>query len=100
MKTFEINGKTYKGIDFSFGTVCDLEDMGIPMEDYGKKPRLLQRGYFALCAEMTAEQAGKEIEAHIIAGGNLDGITEAMHEAIGKSDFFRALQERAEKEDM
>ena len=100
MKTFEINGKTYKGIDFGFGTVCDLEDMGIPMENYGNKPRLLQRGYFALCAGITAEQAGKEIEAHIIAGGNLVGLAEAMQDAIDKSDFFRAIQESAEKEDM
>ena len=43
--------------------------------------------------------AGKEMEQHVSKGGVFEEIVAIMDEEIGKSDFFRALRERAEKED-
>ena len=36
--TFTVNGKTYKAKPFDFNMVCDLEDMGISMQDASNKP--------------------------------------------------------------
>lgn len=99
MKTFEINGKQYKGKEFDFNLVCDLEDMGVSLDDMQKKNLSLIRGYFGLCAGLDAERAGTELQAHLISGKKFESLTDVMSEAMEKSDFFRALQKTAETED-
>lgn len=99
MKTFTVNKKEYKAKPFDFNLVCDLEDMGISMREMNKKQMVTMRAYFALCAGISNEQAGKEMEAHIIAGGNFEEISTALNEEMDKSDFFRALIKTAEEED-
>ena len=65
MKTFTINGKKYKSAEVDFNFICDLEDMGISLGDFGKKHMAVARAYFALCANTDKEFAGKEIQAHM-----------------------------------
>ena len=91
MRTFSINGKLYRATPFTFNTLSDLEDMGIRIEDAQKKPMSLIRAYFALCAGGDKEYAGNELQAHLIAGGKLDGLSEAMTAEMNDSDFFRSL---------
>lgn len=98
MKTFKINGKTYRSKEFDLNMICDLEDMGISMEDAEKKPMSMVRAYFGLCAGLGKEKAGKEIQEHMISGGKFDGIMEAMGDEMNNSDFFRALSEKKNKE--
>lgn len=98
MKTFTVNGKEYKAKAFDFNMMCDFEDMGISIEDMGKKPMAVVRAYFALCAGKGKEFAGKEMEAHLINGGSFDDVVSAMSEEMEKSDFFRALQQTVETE--
>jgi len=95
MSIFTVNGKEYKAKAFDFNLVCDLEDMGVPLEEIGKKPMSLVRAYFGLCAGKGREFAGKEIEDHIIGGGTFDDIMTAMSDEMEKSDFFRNLNEKA-----
>ena len=38
MRTFTVNEKSYKAKDFDFNLVCDLEDMGISLDQIKKKP--------------------------------------------------------------
>ena len=99
MKTFIVNGKEYKAKPFDFNFVCDLEDMGISLEMISKKPMSAIRAYFAMCAGKGSEYAGKELEAHVIGGGELDDITTTMSEEMEKSDFFRSLNKTEEAED-
>lgn len=99
MNTFTINSVEYKAAPFDFNLVCDLEDMGISLEDAGQKPMSMVRAYFGLCAKKNRAAAGKELEAHIAAGGKLDDISDAMSDEMEKSDFFRSLSETAEKGD-
>lgn len=99
MKTFEVNGKQYKGKEFDFNLVCDLEDMGVSIDDMQKKNLSLIRGYFGLCAGLDAERAGSELQAHLISGKRFESLTDVMSDAMEKSDFFRALQKTAETED-
>jgi len=98
MKTFKINGKTYTAKGFDFNMVCDLDDLGISIDSLGSKPMSLTRAYFSLCAEMSIEDAGKEIEKHVISGGSLDPLADVMRDAIENSDFFRTLNQTTETE--
>lgn len=98
MKTFTINGTEYKAKPFDFNLVCDLEDMGISLEQAGNKPMSMVRAYFGLCAGKGKEFAGKEMEAHIIGGGKFDDIMTAMSDEMEKSDFFQSLNRGAETE--
>lgn len=91
MNTFVINGKTYTAKTFDFNTVCDLEDLGISMQETMKKPMSAIRGYFALCCGRDTTFAGEELEKHIESGGNFDDISNAMAKEIEKSDFFQSL---------
>lgn len=98
MNTFTINGKEYKAKPFDFNLVCDLEDMGISLEQAGSKLMSMVRAYFGLCAGRGKEFAGKEMEAHIIGGGKIDDIMNAMSDEMEKSDFFRSLNKKSETE--
>ena len=94
MNTFEINGVKYTAKPFTYNTICDLEDMGVSLQDMQNKPMSVVRAYFAICAGKGAEFAGEQVEAHIIKGGNFNDVLEAMNAEMEKSDFFRALQSR------
>lgn len=95
MTKFTINEKEYNAVPFDFNTVCDLEDLGISIEKIADKPVNTMRGYLAICGGMTVSEAGKEISEHIIKGGNLDGLSDAMSAELDNSDFFRTLTQGA-----
>lgn len=92
MRTFTINGQRYNARPFDFNTVCDLEDNGVPLTEMSKKPMSMARAYFALCFNGSKEDAGKEIEAHIKAGGDFNALYTVMGEEMNESDFFQALK--------
>lgn len=98
MNVFVVNGKTYTAKEFGFNFLCDLEEMGISIEQAQNKPMSMVRAYFAACANTTKEIAGQEMQAHIIKGGKLDSIMDAMGKAMEESDFFRNQQETSETE--
>ena len=95
--TFTVNKVTYVAKPFTYGMVCDLEEMGVTFDRVEKLPNSLIRGYFAICAGISKEQAQELIQAHIINGGKLDDITEPMAKEMNASDFFRALSEKEEQ---
>lgn len=94
MKSFTINGVSYNAKPFTFNVVCDLEDMGVSLQDMQNKPMSVVRAYFAVCCGKGQDFAGEQIEAHVINGGDFADVIEAMSEEMDKSDFFRALQNR------
>ena len=89
---FTVNGVTYTAKPFDFDMVCDLEDMGVSFERIDKMPVSLIRAYFAICANTDKEQAAALLQNHIVKGGQLNDITEAMAKEMENSDFFRAFQ--------
>lgn len=99
MKTFKINGKEYKSKTMDFNFMCDLEDMGVSVANIDEKNMSLIRGYFGLCAGMNKEEAGKEIQSHLLNKGKLDEITEVIKYEMDNSDFFRNLSETEKTED-
>lgn len=98
MNIFTINGKEYKAKPFDFNLVCDLEDMGISLEEMGSKRLSSTRAYFVLCSGLSKEKAGKEIEQQYIKHGELNEINEALNKEMEDSDFFRSLTERTKAE--
>ena len=97
-RTFVINGKTYKAREITFNTICELEDAGVSLTEIEQKPISTVRSYFAICSGGNKEYAGREIEQHIINGGNLDEIMTAFREELADSDFFLALTKGADEE--
>lgn len=97
MKTFKINEKEYVAKPFDFNLICDLEDMGVSLQDAGRKPMVMIRAYFSLCAGRGKDFAGKELELHMMNGGSFDEIANAMSDEMEKSDFFRSLAQTTEK---
>lgn len=95
---FTINGKRYVAKPFDFNTVCDLEDNGVSLQEMQTKPMSMVRAYFALCFNGDKEAAGKEIQSHIIAGGDFGDLYKVMGEEMSESDFFQALSKKEGEE--
>lgn len=97
MKTFTINGVKYTAKELDFNDICELEDMGINLMDFGNASRMkmfgLVRAYVALVTKQTLEEAGKALN-----GADFNEIIEAFQWAMENSDFFRAQSEGAEKD--
>ena len=97
MRTFTINNITYVTKTFDFNLVCQLEDYGVSLEQMGAKPMSVLRAYLALCADITIEEAGALLQAHVIAGGKLDDLSNTMAAEMEESDFFRSLSQTEEQ---
>lgn len=98
MRKFKLNGKEYNAKGFTFNTVCELEDCGFSMGDMQRKPMSMVRAYLSICLNTSLEVAGKEMEEHIVSGGNFEEIMKVITEEMNDSDFFRNLNKRAEEE--
>jgi hypothetical protein len=59
----------------------------------------LIRTYVAFCGNIDKERAGKEIESHVVSGGNFDAVTEVLAAEMEDSGFFRSLREKAETDE-
>lgn len=95
MNTFKVNGIEYKAKPFDFNLVCDLEDMGITLNNMSGRNTSLIRAYFGICSGLSKEKAGKEIEQQFIKYGDLNEISEALDKEMKNSDFFHVLTEGA-----
>lgn len=97
-KSITINGKTYVAKEFSYNTLCDLQEMGCDITQAKSAPMALVRAYVSICMGVDKDTAGAEIEEHMINGGDLGTVTEVLLNKIENSDFFRRLSENQEKE--
>lgn len=97
MKTFTLNGVTYKSKAFDFNMMCALEDAGLSLNEVKAKPMLMIRTYVAECAGVSFDDAGELINQHVINGGKFDDIMACLSDEMAESDFFRALQENKDE---
>jgi hypothetical protein len=93
---FTVNNVTYTAKPFDFGLICDLESVGVEFSNVDKMNMSFIRGYFALCADISKEEAQSRIQQHLVNGGSLEDITEVMAKEMSDSDFFRALSKKNE----
>lgn len=91
---FSVNNVTYTAKPFDFGLICDLEEIGVSITNADRMGMSFIRAYFAVCADIDKEEAARRIQEHMINGGTLDEITDALTKEMNESDFFRALSEK------
>ncbi len=97
-RNITINGKTYPAKEFDFNLVCDMQEMGISLQDAKKSPMPLVRAYAALCMGGDKDAAGAQLEEHFANGGSLEELVQVMGEKMENSDFFHSLTKTAKKE--
>ena len=91
-RLLNINGTTYKAAKFDLNLVCDFEDEGIAMEDFGKKMFGAVRLYVAKSAGVSVQQSGLILTEHMKNGGKLDDIMDTIMEEMKESGFFPTEQ--------
>lgn len=92
-----INGTEYKALEITYNTICDLDEIGTPIHEFGAKSDKVLRGYIALVMGVSLKAAGEEIQRHVINGGSLVDLATCLTEAITESDFLNAPTPKAEK---
>ena len=92
----KINKKSYKSVPLNFNTVCKLEEMGVSLQDMDKAVMSTLRAYLSLCMDTDRETAGNELEKHLVNGGSMDELLEALNQAVEDSGFFQALSKPTE----
>lgn len=98
-KKIEINGKKYDVAPMNLNTICELEDNGVSLADFGKKQLSFVRGYAAICMGVDVDTAGKEVEAHLVSGKTLEDISKVIQKEIEESGFFQAMQKNTAETD-
>ena len=96
-RTIEINGRNYKMPEIEFNAICDLADNGVDImnpKSIVKRPIPAARAIVAWVLDTDIESAGKEIQSHILNGGDLAPIFEAFNGEVEDSNFFKALAKR------
>ena len=96
---FTVNGNEYEGAKYDYNAHCEMQEMGVDVLEIKKKPMLVARAYFALSAGLDTEEAGKEIEKHIIGGGDLGDIIVALLKEMEQSDFFQSIIQKSKKDE-
>lgn len=90
-----INGKEITAKPIDFNATIELNELGGDIYSFGTKPLAALRAYIAYCEGVSAEEAGREIEAHIIGGGDLSDLSAAFIKACDESAFFKAMIAKA-----
>ena len=90
MSKVTINGKEYEIPEFTFDTVCELEENGVDLLSGGNDRKLATtvRGLVAWVTGYDTRSASREIQEHIENGGNIVDILNAISEEMSKSGFF------------
>lgn len=92
-KSITINSKEYKVPTINFGTICELEDLGIDFNAMDSKSFNFIRGLVALTIGCNLKKAGEEIDEHISNGGSFDDFVPLIM-AVTESDFFQKLAKK------
>lgn len=90
-----INGKEITAKPIDFNATIELNDLGGDIYSFGTKPLAALRAYLAYCEGVSAEEAGQEIEAHIVGGGDLSDLSTAFMKACDDSAFFKVMITKA-----
>ena len=96
-KIIEVNGKQYEAAEFTFNTICEMDELGYNIMEMKAGSMNMLRVWLSLCMKKSPEEAGKELQNHIVKGGSLETIINTLGECLNESDFFRAISEEEEK---
>lgn len=96
-RLLKINGKSYKAAEFDVNFICEMENLGIDLDEIGNKMFGTIRTYVALSMGVDVKTAGKEITEHMKNGGKLEDISEVMSQMMDDSGFFRTEQKNKDQ---
>jgi hypothetical protein len=96
---FTINGKTYEGAKYDFNTHCEFDALGVNALSLSANPLPVLRAYLSICSGMDLITCGKELEQHIVGGGNLAEMITLLAKEINNSDFFMAITKSQKTEE-
>lgn len=91
MSYITINDKEYKIPEVNFDAICELEENGIQlvgMDRKNVKMLTMIRGIAAWIMGVDIHTASRELEAHILNGGDATEIMTAFMTEADKSGFF------------
>lgn len=91
MNRISLNDKEYN-LEIDFNGICKLAEYGIDIYDR-TSPFVLIRGIVAL-AVGDLEQAGDEIQRHIVNGGDFGKLAEETTACLEDSGFFQAMLQK------
>lgn len=93
MANLKINNKNYTVPALTFKHYTEMEEQGLSLIDAFQKKQIMLLSMAFTCVVVGCErdEAERLIEQHILGGGNLMQITEAMYGAMYESDFFRKM---------
>lgn len=89
MASIKINQKNYIVPNLTFRHYTQMEEMGLSLIDAFQKKQimLLAMGFVGVVVGCDRDEAERLIEQHVLGGGNLLEITEAMYKSMAESDF-------------
>lgn len=97
MATFTIDGKTYTSTELEFKDICRMErDFNVSFANMENKTFSAMNAFFAMSANISADEASKRLQDHVVNGGNFEDIANALGEAMKESRFFQAMQKNRE----
>ena len=96
---FTINGKEYEGAKYNYNTSCAFEEYGVAVSDIVLTPMNVLRAYLSISSGMDIYEAGNEIEAHLIAGGDIQDIQKALGHEMSESGFFQTLLNKVKEDE-
>ena len=97
----KINGKEYAVPELDMNAMCDLEDKGVNLIGADEKnPRTITmiRGFIAWIENVSEDEAGEELQAHLLSGGDLGTLFTEIMTAVNESGFFKSLKEKKKAE--
>lgn len=95
-KSIIINSTEYKIPTINYGTLCELEDLGVDFQDIENKPFKFIRAIVSIATGQGLKKASEEIDKHISNGGSFDDFM-PLFDAIRESDFFQGLSKKRKK---
>ena len=87
-----INSKDYTFKNIDFNGICELEDLGLSIDGIKKGKMNACRALLAYHGNMTSDEAGNEIMAHLKNGGGFDDFA-PMIDNLVNSVFFQAIRQ-------
>ena len=95
-----MNSKEYEIPEFTYGTLCELEDLGLNFTDIStiqNKPLNFVRTFLAYVCKLNLQQVDEEITKHLEEGGDFTNLFNPIIEALTSSDFFQVQAKKHKK---
>ena len=89
--TFTINGNKYEAAKYDFNTHCEFDSLGVNVLSLRENPLPVLRAYLSISSGMSLVECGKELEQHIIKGGDFAEMITVLAKEMNASDFFMAI---------